>query len=64
MASWPLRRTGECQKDLREAPEQAMNPTQNKIRYVRWARAYTRSDPDTQNANRISRIPVTKLTHQ
>jgi hypothetical protein len=26
----------------------AKNPTQNKIRQVRWARAYTRSDPDTQ----------------
>jgi hypothetical protein len=26
----------------------AKNPTQNKIRAVRWARAYTRSDPDTQ----------------
>jgi hypothetical protein len=26
----------------------AKNPTQNKIRSVRWARAYTRSDPHTQ----------------
>jgi hypothetical protein len=26
----------------------AKNPTQNKIRQVRWARASTRSDPDAQ----------------
>jgi hypothetical protein len=26
----------------------AKNPTQNKIRSVRWARASTLSDPDTQ----------------
>ena len=43
-----------CEKPLKSAKK----PTQNKIRNVRWPKAYTRSDPDTQNASRTSRIPV------
>src|SRR5579872_3820167 len=42
----------------------AMKPTQNKMRYTRRAREYTRSDPDTQNANKMSRIPEMSPTHQ
>ena len=48
-----------CEKPLKSAKK----PTQNRIKAVRWARAYTRSDPDTQNANSTSRIPVISWTH-
>jgi hypothetical protein len=49
-----------CEKPLKSAKK----PTQNRIKAVRWARAYTRSEPDTQNANRTSRIPETRNSHQ
>jgi len=55
---------GESQKDLGEPRNNAKNPTQNKSRYVRCAKANTRSDPDTQNANNTSKTPVTTFTHQ
>ena len=55
---------GEGQKIWEKPRNNAKNPTQNKSRYVRCAKANTRSDPDTQNANNTSKIPVTRLTHQ
>ena len=55
---------GEGQKIWEKPRNNAKNPTQNRIKNVRWASAYTRSDPDTQNASSTSRIPVTSWTHQ
>src|SRR4029450_5855165 len=63
-ASVPAWRTLKARKIWEKPRNNARNPTQNKIRYVRWAKAYTRSDPDTQNDNSTNRIPVTRFTHQ
>src|SRR4029453_12852971 len=63
-ASWPAWRTVKAKKIWEKPRNNAKNPTQNKIRELRWARAQTRSEPDTQNANSTSRIPVTRLTRQ
>ena len=55
---------GERQKICENPRNNAKNPTQNKISYVRCANTNTRSDPDTQNANNTNKTPVTRFTHQ
>src|SRR6516165_1695595 len=54
----------EGEQDLRDPLEQGHEPAKNRIRYARCRKAYTRSDPDTQKASRISRTPAIRLIHQ
>src|SRR5262249_49559512 len=63
-ASCPAWRTAKAVKIWEKPRNNARNPTQNKIRKARWPRLYTRSEPDTQNASRTSRIPVIRPSHQ
>ena len=55
---------GEGQHELGEAPEerQEAHPEQDQVGPL--GQAYTRSEPDTQNASSTSRIPVTSWSHQ
>src|SRR6266511_1454642 len=64
LASCPSWRTANAMKIWEKPRNSAKKPTQNRIKTVRWANAYTRSDPDTQNASSTSRIPVIRFTHQ
>ena len=41
----------------------AMKPTQNRINAARPARSNTLSELETQNARRIKRIPLMRLSH-